>query len=70
MDDTRASFFVIEQVGAIELFDYIVIFYGFSERLCCYFFLKLVKGLHHINSRGLAHKDLKSENVVLSDSDM
>ena len=60
----------MEQVGAHDLFDYIMIDDGFSERFCRYFFLKLVKGLFHIHSRGLAHRDLKLENVVLSDSDV
>ena len=38
MDDTRVSYIVMERVGAMSLFDYIVIDGEFSERICRYFF--------------------------------
>ena len=70
MDDTIVSYIKMEQVGAVCLFDYIVIDGGFPESFCRYFFSKLVSGIHHMHSRGLAHRDLKPENVMLSDLDM
>ena len=38
MDDATVSYIVMERVGAMSLFDYIVIDDGFSERICRYFF--------------------------------
>ena len=64
------SYVRMEQVGAVSLFDYIVIDHGLPESFCRYFFSKLVSGIHHMHSHGLAHRDLKPENIVLSDLDM
>lgn len=38
MDNATVSYIVMERVGAMSLFDYIVIDDGFSERICRYFF--------------------------------
>ena len=37
----------------------------FSEKLCRYYFIQILQGLHHIHQQGLCHLDMKLENVLL-----
>ncbi len=36
-----------------------------SEELARYFFKKIVKGLQNMHLQGIAHRDIKSENILL-----
>ena len=50
-----------------ELFDMIVDAEGFDEPMCRFFFKQFMEGLDYLHTTvGLAHRDLKGENVLMS----
>lgn len=48
-----------------ELFDYIVHGGGLSEKIARYFFHQLIDGVEFMHLKGISHKDLKPENLLL-----
>jgi serine/threonine protein kinase len=49
-----------------ELFNYLMHSGPFSEALSRHFFRELLAGLGHCHARGVAHRDIKAENILLS----
>ena len=68
-NQTEVAYIVQELVSGGELYDYIVRTGAFSEKICRVYFDQLLNCLEHIHSRGLAHLDLKLENILLSEAD-
>ena len=50
-----------------ELFEYVQITGPFSEKMCRFFFKQIIIGLHYLHSQGVCHRDLKPQNILLSD---
>ena len=50
-----------------ELGDYIRYSGAFDEATCRYVFHQLLQGVHHIHSKGYAHRDLKPDNLIFDD---
>ncbi|CAI2365107.1 unnamed protein product [Moneuplotes crassus] len=48
-----------------ELFDFISISGAFDEDICRYYFLQLLDGIEHLHNKGISHRDLKTENILL-----
>eukprot|EP01023_Acetabularia_acetabulum_P039816 TRINITY_DN383_c0_g1_i1.p1 TRINITY_DN383_c0_g1~~TRINITY_DN383_c0_g1_i1.p1 ORF type:complete len:336 (-),score=47.62 TRINITY_DN383_c0_g1_i1:352-1359(-) len=53
-----------------ELFERIVRKIRFTENEARYFFQQLVAGVDYLHSQGVAHRDLKLENLLLNGSDV
>lgn len=65
----EVDFIVLEYAENGELFDYIYFpKKGFSENIARYIFKMLIDGLESCHNSGVAHRDLKSENIMM-DSD-
>ena len=58
-------FMVLELAQENTLFDYVVKTGAFREKLAVFCFKELVLGLQAIHSKGLSHRDIKSENILV-----
>lgn len=56
---------VLEYASGGELFDYILHNKYLKESLACRLFAQLVSGIHYMHSKGIVHRDLKLENILL-----
>lgn len=59
------AYIVMELVQGGELFDYVANSGPFNEQICRYYARQLIRGLHYIHKMGIAHRDLKCENILL-----
>ena len=60
-------FIVLEYAGVGDLFDLIAHSGGFSEELSRFYFKQFLEALQYCHERGIAHRDIKIENVLLLD---
>ena len=65
IESPETLFFVMELADRGDLLDFINERKYLSERLAKGFFSDLVKGIDHCHSRGVVHRDLKCENLLL-----
>lgn len=56
---------VLEYASGGELFDYILQHRYLKDSLACRLFSQLVSGVHYMHSKGIVHRDLKLENLLL-----
>ena len=51
-----------------ELFYYVLNSGAFSTKMAVYFFKQMMEGIHAMHQAGYAHRDLKPDNILLSDN--
>lgn len=56
---------VLEYASGGELFDYILQHRYLKDSLACRLFAQLVSGVYYMHSKGIVHRDLKLENLLL-----
>lgn len=56
---------VLEYASGGELFDYILDHRYLKESLACRLFAQLVSGVDYMHAKGIVHRDLKLENLLL-----
>lgn len=56
---------VLEYASGGELFDHILTHKYLKEVSACRLFAQLVSGVHYLHSKGIVHRDLKLENLLL-----
>lgn len=65
----QVQYIILELAKKGELFDYVFLpKEGFGERNARYIFKKILSGLNACHEAGIAHRDLKMENVMLDDN--
>lgn len=65
IETPETIFFIMELADRGDLLDFINERKYLSERLARGFFSDLVKGIDHCHTRGVVHRDLKCENLLL-----
>ena len=64
----NVAYIVLELIPGGELFDYVANSGPFSERIIKYFSKQILLIVQYIHSKGLFHRDLKLENILLDES--
>ena len=60
----NVSYLAIE-LGMYDLFDFVAQTGRFEEPLARFYFRQLIDGVYHAHKKGMAHGDIKPENIVL-----
>ena len=63
--ETQVFYLVLEFCEYGELFDLIAESGAASESLARYYFHQLISGLEHLHSKGIGHRDIKLENLLI-----
>lgn len=56
---------VLEYASGGELFDHILTHRYLKDNVACRLFSQLISGVHYLHSKGIVHRDLKLENLLL-----
>lgn len=56
---------VLEYASGGELFDHILTHRYLKDNMACRLFSQLISGVHYLHSKGIVHRDLKLENLLL-----
>ena len=63
--ESKAPYIALEYVEGGDFVDHLTTMGFFPERVCRYFSKQLLQVLHYIHSNGIAHRDIKCENILL-----
>jgi serine/threonine protein kinase len=58
----------MELASGGELYDFLIHSGVFSENIARKLFIQLMAGILHCHSKGIAHRDLKLENILLDNN--
>ena len=70
-DDKKFLYLVMEYVKGMELFDKITHKKNqkFGEKTAAKYMLQLFKAINHCHANGVVHRDVKPENIMITDND-
>ena len=66
LKDSENIYIIMEYCEKGELFDHIIEEISLSNDEAAYYFYQLINGLEYIHHKGIVHRDLKLENLLLS----
>lgn len=64
----NVPYLILELADIGELFTFITMGGKLSERYARYFFKQLIDGLGYLHERGFSHRDLKLDNLLLTEN--
>lgn len=67
--DDQYTYLVMELLTGGELFDRIRLCRKFTEKEAIIFFEQIVRAVHHMHLKQVAHRDLKAENIIFTSPD-
>lgn len=65
IDTQKQIYCIMEYCGGGDLFEYILKNKKLTEYETCKIFTQIISGLDYIHKKGIAHRDMKPENVLL-----
>ena len=63
----RRVFIIMELIGKEDLLEYVLRKNVVPENMCRYIFRQIISGLSYLHDRDILHRDLKCENILLSE---
>lgn len=70
LEDKEKLYLVLELAADGDLFDKIVALGGFNEEQARVYFKQILNGLTHCHGKGIIHRDMKPENLLLGEADV
>eukprot|EP00826_Nyctotherus_ovalis_P063935 TRINITY_DN9373_c0_g1_i8.p1 TRINITY_DN9373_c0_g1~~TRINITY_DN9373_c0_g1_i8.p1 ORF type:complete len:598 (+),score=143.22 TRINITY_DN9373_c0_g1_i8:50-1843(+) len=64
----RVAYIVLQLAPNGDLFDFIVGTGGLTEDMARWYFAKILSAVHYLHSHGIAHRDIKLENILLDEN--
>ena len=61
----KVNYIIVQIAEGGELFDIVLETGSFPEPLARFYFRQFMDGLKHVHDMGFAHRDLKSENLLM-----
>lgn len=66
---TKPGYYIaLELVPGGQLFDYIDMTGAFSEEIARYYFHQLIDVIEYLHDKGISHRDLSPENILLDEN--
>lgn len=65
---TSVAYIVLQLAPNGDLFDFVVGTGGLTEDMARWYFAKILGAVHYLHSHGIAHRDIKLENVLLDEN--
>ena len=62
----NVTYLALELAPGGELFDFIAQTGAFSEPVARYYFHQIIDAFEYLHSRGISHRDMKPDNIMLS----
>ena len=63
------KFFIVSELAPKgDLFEFLNMATKFSEKICKQIFFQLIQAVYYIHTKGVAHRDLKLENIFLDNN--
>ena len=57
----------MEYINGVELIDFLICKGSLKESIARHIFKKVTQALKHIHDNGLVHRDIKSDNIMITD---
>ncbi len=64
--DSHNYYIVLERVNGIELYEYLFFYGGMKKENARLLFSQLAKTINFLHSKGICHRDIKIENLMIS----
>lgn len=65
--EQESEYIALEYIDGVELIDFLRCKGALSESIARHIFKPLVQAINHIHSCGMVHRDIKSDNIMISD---
>ena len=62
----QRPYLVMEYIDGITLSEWVTLFHPISDRLLVHMMMQLVKGIGELHQAGVTHRDIKSQNIMVS----
>ena len=68
IETEKQIFLIMEYIKGKELYQYIVMKTKIPEDEACFFFQQIISGIEYLNDLKIAHRDIKSENILIEEN--
>ena len=64
----QVTYILMEHVSGGEFLQTLIDHSGFNDEICRYYFKQMLQGMNYLHQSGLAHRDLKPDNMMFTEN--